>query len=285
MERLDSELLRTFLAVVDAGSFTGAAERIFRSQSAASLQIKRLETILGQPVFARHGRGVALSPAGERLEPAARQVVRLLDESLADLKGGALEGVIRIGIPDDYGKERLSKVVASFAERHPRTELIVHCALSAGFPEALEVGRLDLAVYEAECIQPGMDLLNEERTYWATSRQHAAHTRDPLPVALFDRDCWWRDVALSALRNSGRAYRVVYSSESVTGVLAAIEAGIAVGLIGESCLGDALAVLGQAQGFEATPTSKLVLNRARGADSEPILAMAAAVRQAFRGTL
>ena len=279
---LDSDLLRTFLAIADAGSFTHGAQRIFRSQSAASLQIKQLEEILGQQVFDRHGRGVVLSPAGEKLAPVARQVVDALDRSLAELAADPLEGLIRIGIPDDFGQSILTRVMAEFCRTHPRVEVSVRCGLSAGFPDALAArGELDVAAYAAEEVPRGGELLLEERTLWATSRQHRAHEGDPLPVVLFDRECWWRDRALETLKAWGRPFRIAYSSESVAGVVAAIEAGAAVGLLGESTFTAGLAKLTADQGFDDTQTSKLVLDRRPGSDGPVTEAMTAAIRRAF----
>jgi len=145
---LDSDLLRTFLAVAESGSVSGGADRIHRSQSAASLQIKRLEDVVGRRLFTRHGRGVTLTAAGETLRPVARQVVQSLDTTLAELRGGGLKGKLRIGMPDDHGRSELANIISSFAALHPDVELEVHCALGAGFAEALKSGALDLAVHE-----------------------------------------------------------------------------------------------------------------------------------------
>ena len=279
-ERLDSDLLRTFLAIADAGSFTRGAERVFRSQSAVSLQIKRLEDTLGQRVFERHGRGVGLTPTGETLQPLARRVVDLLDSSFAEMRCDGLQGRIRIGIPDEYGKAVLSKIIADFARGHPRVELVVQCALSTGFPAALKKGLLDIAVYEVETPPPGTDVLRQEQMVWAGSRRHVPQDRTPLPVALFDRDCWWRDRALEKLDESGRPYRVVYSSESVAGVAAAIEAGVAVGVLGASHLHDDLVILGASHGLQTMPESKIVLDH-RSGQARLVAAMAEAIRTAF----
>lgn len=281
LNKLDSDLLRTFLAVAEAGTVTGGAARIYRSQSAASVQIKQLENLLGKPVFKRHGRGVVLSRIGEILEPVARQIVETLDSTMAEITGGGLEGVLRIGIPDDHGKEALSKIIADFTRDHPKVDLMVHCALSTGFPAALLAGELDLAVHEVEAIAPGMALLREEPMHWVTSHAHNLLDRDPIPVALFDRACWWRDVALKALEAGGRSHRIIYSSESVTGVTAAIEAGIAIGVLNQSALLPDLTVLSEAEGLGEMPASKLVLERARNTDDVVCSAMADVIKRAF----
>lgn len=280
-ERLDSELLRTFLAVAEAGSVSGGAERILRSQSATSLQIKRLEGLLGTAVFERHARGVSLTATGEKLQPLAQRVADLLDAAIGDLRSDGLEGSLRIGVPDEYGEVVLPRIVARFARHHPRVELVVRCALSAGFPSALSKGELDLAVHAVETAPPASQILLREKTHWVGSRLHSVHEQDPLPIALFDRACWWRDRALQSLEAAGRRYRVIHTSESVTGVVAAIEAGVAVGLLGESSLRDGLQPLLPAEGFPRMPESILVLEKGPGARSAVGRAMATTIVEAF----
>ena len=280
--KLDSELLRTFLAVADSGSFSKGADRIFRSQSAVSLQIKQLENILGQPIFKRNARGVTLTATGEKLHPTAHKVVALLDETIGDLKANPLEGSIRIGIPDEYGNSALPGVIAQFARNHPRVEMSVRCSMSTDFPEALARGELDLAVHAVETPTAGMQLLRKDKTCWVTSKYHSVHEQVPVPVALFDRACWWRDSATEALAKSGKAYRVVFSSESVTGITAAISAGVAVGLVGEDSVCDDFRVLTSRDGFPVMPGSILVLEPGASANTATTMAMTQLIKAAFR---
>ncbi|MEM9552419.1 MAG: LysR substrate-binding domain-containing protein [Pseudomonadota bacterium] len=282
MENLESDLLRTFVAVAEAGSVTDGAVRIFRSQSATSLQIKRLEAILGQPVFARHGRGVVLSDTGRRLLPIAQEVTARLDTALRDLSHDAISGKIRLGIPDDHGQSKLAGIIATFARHHPRVELDVTCALSTGFPAALAQGKLDLAIYEVETPSGHEEVLYEDPTCWVSLAHRNFPQDEFLPVALFDHACWWRDAAITALNARGKPYRCVYSSQSVSGVIAAVEAGIAVGLLGRSSLHSGLSVVNEALGFESTPASKLVMASRGDGDAGPQDAMKAAIRAAFQ---
>jgi len=281
MEKLDSDLLRTFIAVSDAGSVTDGAKQVLRSQSAVSLQIKRLEDILGHPVFERHGRGVVLTGAGRHLLPIAREVIGRLDNVLHHFAPHGLQGKLRLGIPDDHGQARLTRIVGNFAQTHPQVELEVTCALSTGFPLALSKGQMDLAVYEVETPSPREELLYEDPTCWAASRNRNFSALETLPVALFDQACWWRDAALSSLETGNRPYQIVYSSQSVTGVLAAVRAGVAVGLLGRSSLDDELIVLEQTYGFGPTPTSKLVLGERERSGSDVVAAMKSSIREAF----
>ena len=153
MRHLDSDLLRSFLAVSETGSMTEAADRIGRTQSAVSLQIKRLEALLDQPVFDRHGRGVRLTPTGEQLLPTAREITARLDHTLRSLSAAEITGRLRLGIPDDHSREPLTRIIADFTRAHPGIDLEVTCDLSDRFRRALDQGVLDLAVYEAERIE------------------------------------------------------------------------------------------------------------------------------------
>ncbi len=281
MESLDSDLLRTFVAVAEAGSVTDGAARIYRSQSATSLQIKRLEAILGQPVFERHGRGVVLSDTGRRLLPVAHDVTARLDAALRDISQTAVTGKLRIGIPDDHGRAKLAQIVAAFTRNHPQVELDVTCALSTGFPDALEKGSLDLAVYEVERPAKHEELLFEDPTCWVSSAHRDFQADESLPVALFDHACWWRDAAIASLEDRGKPYRIVYSSQSVSGVIAAVEAGIAVGLLGRSSLCSGLSVVNETLGFDSTPASKLVMASSEHRESLTQDAMKSAIRTAF----
>lgn len=280
-ENLESDLLRTFLAVADAGSFTRGAERVFRTQSAASLQIKRLEELLGQAVFKRLPRGVELTLAGERLRAAAQRIVSMLDATVSELRSGSLKGSITVGIPDEYGTTVLPSVLARFAQVNPLVEVAVRCGFSATFPEAVRRGQLDLAVIAVERPGANVRLLASESVYWATSRHHDAHERDPLPVALFDRECWWRDRAIEALERAHRRFRIVYTSESVVGVRAAIATGVAVGVLAESSIDAGLRRLTGREGFPRLSRSALVLRVRKMSPSALVAAMTDAILGAF----
>ncbi|MEO9529444.1 LysR substrate-binding domain-containing protein [Roseibium sp.] len=282
MQDLDSDLLRTFLAVAGTGSITEGARRIGRSQSATSLQIMRLEEVLGRAVFARTGRGVALTDAGQRLMPVARDVTGRLDVALRDITSDGLRGKLRLGIPDDHGRAKLAQILGAFAQSHPQVELEVTCSLSTEFPALLSRGQLDLAVHEVETPGPREEVIHGDPTCWVTSSFQDLAAADPVPVALFDRACWWRDAAIAALESRSKPYRIVFSSQSVAGVTAAVEAGIAVGLLGRSSLTHHMRVLGAGQGFPEMPVSRLVVATAAHADETLAGTMTAAIRAAFR---
>jgi DNA-binding transcriptional LysR family regulator len=278
MTHLHSDHLRTFLAIQEAGSVTGGAERIGRSQSATSLQIRQLEEVVGQPLFRRHGRGVSLTLAGEKLRPVATNVVQSLDAMLSELRGGGLKGKLRIGMPDDHSRSELANIISSFAALHPDVELEVHCALGAGFAAALKSGALDLAVHEVP--KPGTDdiILREDHLVWMSHRGRDFSTSQVLPIAVFDRDCWWRDLALTGLDEAGRRHQVTFTSESATGVRAAVQAGIAAGLLSASEVADELRPLAD---IKARYPTYLVLQKASGAKGPICDAMSETIRKAF----
>jgi len=278
MPHLDSDLLRTYLAIVDAGSVTRGAERIHRSQSATSLQLRQLEEVVGEPLVTRHGRGVVPTSAGERLLPVARQVTSMLDAALARFRTDELAGRLRVGIPEDVARTALADVLAAFCRDHPRVELEVQCALGDGFGTALARGQLDLAVYETPEIGSGQARLDTGRLVWMASRRHDAAERDPLPVAVFDRSCWWRDVALADLATAGRAYRTVFTSENASGVRAAVASGMAVALLSE---GDRDTDLMALEDIAPPRPSYLVLDAAPQARGPAVEALSDAIRRAL----
>lgn len=279
MTQLDSDLLRTFLAVAETGSVTSGALRINRSQSATSLQIKQLEGIVGQPLFRRHGRGVTPTAVGARLLPVARRVTQSLDAALADLRGESLSGILRIGVPDDHSRTALTRIVADFGSRHPEVELQAHCALGAGFDAALNAGVLDLAVFEVPEPSKRDEVLRQDTLVWMGNRDRDFGTVDILPVAVFDRDWWWRNVALAALEAANRQHRIVFTSESAIGVRSAVRAGIAAGLLRETSGHDELAPLPD---MSFQHPSFLVLRKSRAATGDATDAMSEAIRRAFQ---
>lgn len=277
---IDSDLLRTFLAVAEAGNVTYAANVLGRTQSAISVQIRKLENALSVRLFDRQARGMALTEQGHALLPAAQKAVFELDR-IGDLFSKPLTGRIRAGIPDDYGTHILEKVLASFAERHPGVEVFVRCEFSVNFPEAIRRGDLDLAIYAAEPTASIGKLLFKEPTVWAANAAMALDPNEPVPLALFNRDCWWRDAATDALEKAGHSYRVAYSSESVAGVKAAIGAGLAVGVLAVSTVDDTMRVLGKREGYPPLPSSSLVLLQSEKADTIVAQAMESALRSAL----
>jgi molybdate transport repressor ModE-like protein len=280
-QRLDSELLRTFVAIADSGSFTVAAERLGRTQSAISMQVKRLEEIAEQPLFERHARGVSLTGRGEALVTEARRIVLLLERAAEAMRRRALEGGVRVGIPEEYGATILPGILARFAHDQPGVQVTVRCESSKHLERALHARELDLAVLVIDSGQAEGEILVHDPMVWVTSSKHVVHELDPLPVAMFEQDCWVRDRALKMLDRAHRRYRVAYTSRAITGLQAAASAGLAVTVLGASTVPPGCRVLTAVEGFLELPGSSIVLRDARSTASPAVAAMAEAMRAAF----
>lgn len=279
---LDSDLLRVFVAVTDAGSVSGATTSLGRTQSSVSVRIGKLEAITGQTLFLRQARGVRLTAAGEKLLVRARRVLSALAEAEAALVADPLAGTVRIGVPEEYGAAVLPKMLARFAQTHPDVEVTVSCEPTAELERALNAGELDLGVLVIDSGRLVGELLAYDPTVWVTSTRHEAHTADPLPLAMFAQDCWWRDWALKTLDDRGRAYRLAYTSRSVAGIQAAVISGLAVGVLARSTMPRDVRMLGEEEGYSELPGSAVVLRRAEPAHSGAAEGMATAIRSAFR---
>jgi len=228
---------------------------------------------------------VRLTAAGERLLGRARQMLALLEQTATELSGDALAGSVRVGIPDEYGGTLLPGVLARFAEAQPDVQVTVACEPSPALERSLMTGALDLAVLVIDSGRGEGELLGADPTVWVCSRTHDVVEQDPLPVAMFDEDCWWRSWALRALDESGRRYRVAFSSRSIAGLQAAVTSGLAVAVLARSTMPAGSRILGTRDGFDELPPSRIVLRRAAGAVSPPIAGMADAIRGAFSTAL
>ena len=278
---LESELLRSFEAVARHGNVTHAANQLHKTQSALSLQIKRLEARLGVTLFRRRARGMELTTEGEALLRPAQDILARLERTAAAFREAPLGGRLSLGVPDEFGAPLLTDILARFRDRHPQVELTVRCGFSSGFPEALEKGDLYLAVVASDSSAAESTLLRREKTLWVAARDYVLDLEQPLPLVMFDRDCWWRDLAFQSLEAANLSYRVVFTSESTTGITAAVSAGLGVGLLAEEICGETLRILGPSDGLPALPPSNLCLLLRDGHKSPAAGAMADAIRSAL----
>lgn len=226
MTQLTPEQLRTFIAAADSGSFTQAASLVFRTQSAVSMQIKRLEAELGRTLFTREGRGVALTGDGETLYRYAKRLLSLHDEALAAVSGPRLNGVVRFGAPEDYAAQYLPQALKRFAAVHPMVTVEVYCDTSPKLKKRFSCGKLDVMLTTEENGE-GSHLHQLDLT-WLVADHGGPLDETPLPLALFHEGCLYRHNSLIALENAGIPYRIAYSSPSMAGVLSAVRAGLAV---------------------------------------------------------
>lgn len=247
---LETDLIHTFVAISESGSFTAAARRVLRTPSAVSMQMKRLEEQLGRPLFVRHPRAVTLTPDGEAFLVHCREILRLNDEALSRFRIPQLEGRVRFGAPDDFGTRILPRILARFATTHPLVDVDVVLSSSADLTDRLAAGDLDLTlVTAAKGAAIAGTFVSAEPLVWIGAPGGRACRRDPLPLALADRGCPWRAMALDALDRQGLRYRIAYTSETGQGQLAAVEADLAVAPLPISLVTEGFERLGARDGL------------------------------------
>src|ERR1700710_2837155 len=219
MPSLDPDLLKAFVAVADQRSFTRAAVMLNRTQSAVSMQIKRLEDRLGVALFSRTTVNVDLSAAGESLLGYARRILILNDEAVGHLRDHKVEGVVRLGVMDDYGSIVVPPLLARFFSGYP----LIHVEMETGLTATM-ANRLGEAYDLVIAMHPegrgDGEFLRREQAVWATSASHAVEAQEPLPVALYPQGCLFRKWAIEALDAAKRPWRLAFVSHS----LAAVEA-------------------------------------------------------------
>jgi DNA-binding transcriptional LysR family regulator len=231
---LDLELLRSFVAVVDSGGFTRAGERVHRTQSTVSQQIRRLEGDFGRPLLHRDGKRIRPTEEGERLLSYARRLLALAEEARDVVSRPTGDGVVRLGLPEDFAAHRLTEMLSEFARSRPGLRLYVRCGKSVHMRSALERGELDLALFKRDAEETGGIAAWPEHLRWTTSRRHPVDFRgDPLPLAVFEQGCLYRNRAIHALETVGRPWHIVYTSPSILGIQAAVSAGLGVSILPE----------------------------------------------------
>lgn len=279
---LDSDQLRTFVAIVDAGSFTRAADVVHKTQSAVSMQIKRLEERIGRPLFERDGRHPRLTEDGERMLDYARRIVRLNLEAVASFMDADLKGRVRLGVPDDYADRYLPEILARFARSNPAAEVTVVCEPTPNLIDRLNAGELDLAIItHVETKHMPAEIVRVEQLLWVTSARHCTHEETPLPLALGRPTCSWRHSATEALERIGRSFRVLYSSWNSTAVAAAVTAGLAITVLPESAVRPGMRILGAADNFPPLPTARIGLVRKPGEAAILVDALASHIAQSL----
>ena len=221
---LPTNLLRSFVAIVDTGSMLNASEKVFVTQSALSLQIKRLEELLQQPLFHRDGRRLTLTPSGDLMLDYARKVLNLHDEAVAAVAAGNFAGPARIGMVQDFAEMLLSGVLARFAELHPEAQISSRIAGTAELLGQLDRRQLDVVVGFAAPNDPAA-VAHADMAWYGEA---ALLDRDPVPIAVLEPPCRFREAAIRALEDAGRPYRIAVETPNLTTLRAAVSAGLGI---------------------------------------------------------
>ncbi|TIV77421.1 MAG: LysR family transcriptional regulator, partial [Mesorhizobium sp.] len=225
---LDTSLIRTFVMTADKASMTAAANALHLTQGAVSQQVKRLEDVLGQRLFERDRRRLKLTRSGERLLDKARRLLQLNDEILAEIRGGAVAGQVRIGVPYDLVGTLLAPVLKAYAEAYPQVEISLVCASSPELAAALAAGTIDLAVIEERVGPSAGECLLVDRLVWVGARGGSARLKRPLPVSIVADTCAFRPAVLAALAEHGLDWRTVFENGNIDATTATVRSDLAV---------------------------------------------------------
>ncbi len=240
---IDTITLQCFIAVAETGSFTKAAERVGRTQSAISQQMTKLEKLLGKPLLMR-GKAFVLTPEGEVFLGYARQIFALHREAVDRFKKPELEGEVRFGLPENFASVYLSEVLADFSRIHPRILLNIECDLTLNLFERFKKKEFDLVLVKMnrpEDFPNGQDVWSEPLRWVGDASLIDA--RKPVPLVLSPQPCVYRASAIKTLEAAGRSWRLVFSSPSYAGTVAAVKAGMGITVIPHTMIPDELQAL------------------------------------------
>jgi DNA-binding transcriptional LysR family regulator len=228
---LDPRLLRTFVAVVDAASFTMAADHLHSTQSTVSQHLARLEAAVGQALIDRTARPIALTPAGERLIGYARRLLALQAEAQTLLADPAGTTTIRIGVPDDIVTAAMSRQFARFAERHRQIRLDVTTGLSRDLSKRFRAGEFDIVVVKAPLADADACASFAEPLAWFEAANRHDPWPDPVPLVTFPPGGLYRDLMIDRIERDQRRWYIAFTGNSLGSVLSAIEAGLGISVL------------------------------------------------------
>lgn len=259
---LDLDLLSTLVAIAETGNFSRAAEKVGRTPSAVSMQVKKIEDMIERTVFVRDSRSVRLTHDGMLLVAHARRMLTLNREAMSRYVAPELVGEVRLGAPDDVVERFLTEMVRRFTSTFPGVTLTVVVDGTSELLAQVRERRLDLAVVTAEAGFEGdevVEIVHREPLVWAMREGGSAIERTPLPIAVWEEDCLWRQAAISGFEATGRPFQVALESASIAGQRAAVLIDLAVACLPASALGGPIVEVDPTYGLPSLPTYALGL--------------------------
>jgi DNA-binding transcriptional LysR family regulator len=261
---LDMDVLRTLVTAHELGSFNRAADRLGRSQSAISQQIRKIEAQVGEPLFQKQGRGLALTTAGELVLAYARRILDLNDEAVSAVRGFAIDGIVRVGLPADFAETWLPEVLGRFKRAHPAVRIEAVVDRNRRLLESIDKDELDLVVALGNETRADAEQVGVLPLAWIgpVSFERLWTRGEPLPLVMFQTPCFFRQRALAALDAAGLPWRIAFTSPSLHGLWAAVEAGLGVTLRTTAGLPSCLRTVGEAMELPevAPPTLSVSLH-------------------------
>lgn len=257
---LPTDLLRAFVSVIDLGGYTRAADALGRTQPAISLQMKRLEDLLDARLLVHEGRELKLTEQGEALAVHARQLLRLNDEAVAQLKGRSAKGQLRVGLPTDFSVAFLQDSIVDFAGEQAKVVLSITCDLSRKLMDLLHADELDIVIaLLSREKNPYLVRSWEERPIWAVARDFTLNKSVPVPLVTHPEGCEYRRRMTAALRAEGRDFRVAYTTPDIGGLQKAVSAGMGVTALTRKTLLPDMRALASRDGFPAMESIRIGL--------------------------
>ncbi len=272
MKNLPTDLLRTFVTVAETGGFTRAGDLLGRSQPAVSLQVKRLEELLGTALFQRDGRVLSLSERGGVVFDYAQRILSLNDEVLVKLSQPEIEGNVRLGIPNEYAHSFLPVVLGQFAQSHPNVTLEVDCDLSVNLLAMHKRGDFDLVfILHKESAPQHLTEVWQEDLVWVGSPAHQTSHQKPLPLIVEPKGSVYRERLLSVLERAGIAARIAYTTPSFGAIKAGVTAGLGITVLPRSTVPESLKILDMPDELPALGGVELALHYHKAKASQALL--------------
>ena len=259
---LDMDVLRTLVTANDLGALNRAAEQVGRSQSAVSQQIRKLEEQVGQPLFRKQGRGLVLTEVGDVVLSYAKRILELNDEAVSAVRGADLEGVVRFGLPNDFAENWLPAILGRFKRAHPAVRIEASVERNGTLLDRLDKGQLDLALVLGRFGRDDAERLAILPMAWIGGQGSDWKPGQPVPLVLFEAPCAFRQAGIEALDAAGMPWRVTFTSPSLAGLWAAVDAGLGITLRTAISKPAHLKVLDKKSGLPPLPVTDLSLHSA-----------------------
>ena len=267
MKNLPIDVLRSFVTVADFASFTQASEILARSQPAISIQLKKLEKMLGRKLLQRSDQKLKLTEDGQVLFDYAKQILSLNDEAISVLVKPSISGNIRLGIPSEFATTVLPKIVGRFSQNYPTVSLDVSCDLSVNLLASRNEHEFDLILSLQDDLKiKKSDGVRTDELVWVTKDKHSAHLQTPIPLIAAPQGCIYRKRAIDKLDKLNRAWRIVYTIPDLSGIQSAIEEGLGVTVLAKSTVPDNLQIIKADKKFPKL--GKIVIHLINNSDSK-----------------
>lgn len=278
---LDLDHLKSFVAILETGSFTRASERVNKTQPSVSAHVRHLERLLGCALFEKSGRGVRVSEDGERFAEYARRMIALETAALSAVRKGSVRGRVRFGIPDDYAEPLLPRILQQVIRSHPALEIMVVCESSFGLAERIAAGEIDLALVTDSGTFNDIELVRAEPLLWVASPRFALDLEDAIPLALGGASCQWRQAAEKALAEAGLKFRLVLISAHFSAIGPMVASGAAITVLPPSAMRSGMYNLTDTSHLPRLPSTSFGILKALGNHGQATLILSKAVREAL----